>query len=91
MNEISQNVSQNVSERQTWSPRISESVDNVSRSGHIKTLEAVIDNQEREINRFRVQVYTHQIASKQSGLIMKALGGIAILTFFLGIYVGEHL
>jgi hypothetical protein len=58
---------------------------------HVKVLESIIEKQNRENENLSSRVFTLQTASEQSDLIMKALGGIAILVFFLGIYVGEHL
>ncbi len=58
---------------------------------HVKVLESIIEKQNRENENLASRVFTLQTASEQSDLIMKALGGMALLAFFLGIYIGEHL
>lgn len=58
---------------------------------HVKVLESIIEKQIQENENLASRVFAFQTASEQSDLIMKALGGIAILAFFLGIYIGEHL
>jgi hypothetical protein len=96
MNEISPS---SVSERQTWSPRTentqgdSSSPDSDYTIGiaHAKVLNTIIEKQTKEIENLSARVYDFQTAREQSGLIMKSLGGLTILAFALGIFVGEHL
>lgn len=58
---------------------------------HVKVLESIIEKQIQENENLASRVFALQTASEQSDLIMKALGGMALLAFFLGIFIGEHL